>query len=645
MNFFAAQDQARRSTRWLVIVYIIATVVIVLAVTALVGAALYVSGEPGVPPERSILIATAVLATILILGATLYKTSVLSAGGGKVATDMGGTLLSPDVQDPLRKRLRNIVEEISIASGVPVPEIYVLEAEQGINAFAAGYSPGDAAIAVTRGALEILDRDELQGVIAHEFSHILNGDMRLSIRMMGILFGIMVLGIIGRIVLRGSFYGRAMSSRRDRGAPVILAIGIGLAVLGWLGVLLARIIKAAISRQRESLADASAVQFTRQSEGLADALKKIGGFTAGSYIRAVDPEEVSHMLFAGGAKRLTSLFATHPPLTERIQALDPSFRAEDYAEVQAGDRSVHGPEATSEQRHGFAAFAAGNAAGPAPSFDNAIANSMGNPGAEHIEFAQQLRGSIPAGLYNAAHSPGYALLLTIALALDRSGKNVERQLQTVAEQLGSERAALVKKYYAELHDLGPAYNLPLLEITFPVLKRRPAPELEYLVELIGRLIETDGVVDLYEYCFHRVLSGNLQQSIDPSRSRPGNRAAKSDARRAARKLVRIVAEQGHTDSAVRDKAFAAGLAVFGRWASDTDSVPEAAHTIPELDRCLDVLQKINSAGRRSLIEAVTATITYDGKLRLTEAELLRAICATLDCPLPPLITSGTMAPA
>jgi Zn-dependent protease with chaperone function len=211
VNFFDAQDRARQASRRLVAAYIVATILIVLGVTAIVGIALFNFSQAGygltvgdfVAQQAPILIGTAILTTFLILGSSLFKTSVLSAGGGRVATSMGGTLVPADVQDPLRRRLRNVVEEMAIASGVPVPEIYVLEEESSINAFAAGFTPSDAAVAVTRGTLELLDRNELQGVIAHEFSHILNGDMRLNIRLMGVLYGIMVLGLIGRLIVRG----------------------------------------------------------------------------------------------------------------------------------------------------------------------------------------------------------------------------------------------------------------------------------------------------------------------------------------------------------------------------------------------------------------------------------------------------------
>jgi Zn-dependent protease with chaperone function len=621
----------------------VAALLIVAGVTLVVGAAVYMLGSPELAPNPAILLATAALAALLIVGATLYRTAALSAGGGRVATDMGGTLVPTDVQDPLRRRLRNIVEEMSIASGVPVPDIYVLEAEGGINAFAAGYTPGDAAIAVTRGALDVLDRDELQGVIAHEFSHILNGDMRISIRMIGVLFGIMVLSIIGRIVLRGGSYGR-----RNRGAPAVMAIGAGLLILGWIGVFFARLIKAAVSRQRESLADASAVQFTRQSQGLANALKKIGGYSEKSYLRAADPEEISHMLFARGSRRYMSLFATHPPLVERIQALDPSFREEDFPRILPHPQSSR--EDVASQAFADAAGLAGatasggEQAGTADS--RSIGATIGNPDAEQIGFARQLRRSIPESLYSAAHSEASAYLLTLALVLDRTGGHVQRQLHLVAEQLGSERTSAVRRYYEQLMDAGPAYGLPLLEIAFPALKRRPAAQLGFLVDLIRRLVETDGEIDLYEYCFYQVLVGNLRQYGDPGQSASGRGLSKKEAREAALQLIRIVADKGHDDPGRRDAAWRAGTAELGRWASAREAhAPAGAGTVEELDRALDVLRRFDPAGRERLIQALSMTIGHDNRMTVIEAELMRAVCASLDCPLPPLLTSNRLAPA
>jgi len=643
VNFFAAQDQARRASRRLVFAYILATAAIVLGVTTVVGIALFNFTQAGyghsvrsfVAQQAPILIGTAVLTTLFIVGASLFKTSVLSAGGGRVATDMGGTLVPADVQDPLRRRLRNVVEEMSIASGVPVPEIYVLEEESGINAFAAGFTPSDAAIAVTRGTLELLDRNELQGVIAHEFSHILNGDMRLNIRLMGVLFGIMVLGLIGRLIIRGGHHTSIVSSRRNRGAPVVLIIGLGLAILGGIGVFIARIIKAGVSRQREFLADASAVQFTRQNEGIANALKKIGGYSAGSLIKSADPEEVSHMLFGSGAK-FSGLFATHPPLTERIQALDPSFRESDYPAVDP--REFRRGGTADATRAGFAGdITTALASAGSAVLDESLAETVGQPDSEHIEYAQHLRQSIPESLYAAAHSADFAYLLTIALILDRTGRNVERQLVLAREQLGAERAKLLRRYYDDLADTGAEYRLPLLAVAFPALKLRPSQELSFLVSLATRMIEVDGEIDLYEYCFYRILMSNLGQAIDPTGRRSATRARRRKLQSAAIDLLRVLADYGHDSEAHSASAFEAGRATLGKWAQEYGYESDRKLTVTVLDRSLDVLLGLNSKGKETLLRAISITAAHDRKLAVPEAELIRAVCATLNYPLPPIL--------
>lgn len=635
MNFFDAQDRARRATRWLVIVYVLATVLIVAGVTAIVAAAFMMVGQAGQPADPAALITIAVLTALLIIAATIYKTARLSSGGGRVAVDMGGTLISTDVSNPLRRRLRNVVEEMAIASGVPVPEIYVLEEEQAINAFAAGFTPDDAAIAVTRGTLEMLDRDELQGVIAHEFSHILNGDMRLNIRMMGVLFGIMVLGMIGRMILRSSRHSGFGSSRRNKNAAAILVIGAGLTLLGWIGVFAARLVKAAVSRQREFLADSSAVQFTRQTDGIANALKKIGGYHAHSYIQSRDPEEVSHMLFAGGVSRLTSLFATHPPLIERIRALDPGFDESGYPLVDLKSQSAGKPLHVDEARaSGLVAAAASAARQVIP---ESIADAVAHPDARQIAFAAGIRGSIPAELYDAAHSPELAWILTLALTLAGDAELAQRKLRFIDEQLGDERGELIRRYRALIGEIGAGYRLPLLEIAFPALKQRPVQQQEFFVDLVRRLVELDGTVDLYEYCFYRVLVSGLARASDPSRERKGNRAAKKAIREAALELIRTVAHHGHASPDKRRAAYRAGVAEFGEWARDTEYEDTGRRTVSLLDGSLNILGKMNSAGRKSLLQALAKTVGSDGKLTVSEAELLRAICATLNCPLPPLL--------
>ena len=632
-------------SRRLVAAYIVATILIVAGVTAIVSFALYSFTDAGYgtytaadffTQNWAIPAGVALLTTAFILGASMFKTAVLSSGGGQVARQVGGTLVPADVQDPLRRRLRNVVEEMAIASGVPVPEIYVLEEESGINAFAAGFTPSDAAVAVTRGTLELLDRDELQGVIAHEFSHVLNGDMRLNVRLMGILFGIMVLGLVGRLIVRGGYHTSIVTSRRDRGAPVILIIGLGLAILGGIGMFFARIIKAGVSRQREYLADASAVQFTRQSDGIANALKKIGGYSQGSLIKEADPEEVSHMLFGSGSK-LFGIFATHPPLVERIQALDPSFKESDFPRVDPR-KYRQSPLANTEATAGFAGdVTTALASGGAQALAESIAETVGQPESEHVEYAQHLRQSIPASLYDAAHSAELAYLLTIALILDRSGRVVDRQLALAREQLGTERAKLLRRFYDELASTGAEYRLPLLEIAFPALKLRPAEALSYLVSLATRMIEVDGEIDLYEYCFYRILMSNLGKAVDPSGRRRAVRSRRFELQTSVIELLRVLADYGHDDDEQRMAAFGTGIKSLGGWAQEHEFSSDRKHTVSLLNHSLDVLLGLNSKGKESLLRAISATAGYDGKLTVTEAELIRAVCAALDYPLPPIL--------
>jgi hypothetical protein len=426
-----------------------------------------------------------------------------------------------------------------------------------------------------------------------------------------------------------------LSSRRDKGAPVVLLIGVGVALLGWIGVFFARIIKAAVSRQREYLADASAVQFTRQTDGIANALKKIGGYKEASYIRAADPEEVSHMLFGSGA-RFTGLFATHPPLGDRIRALEPSFRESDYPEVvsvSVADRLAQDPA-----RSMAAAAAPAHGVEPA-SLPERVVESAGNPGAQDVAYARQLRQSIPAALYDAAHSAELAYLLVVALVVDRGQQHRERQLRLVEEQLGAERARIVSRLHEEVASMSADHRLPLLEITFPALKLRPAAQLEYLVELASRLIDVDGRVDLYEYCFYRVLRISLGQAANPAQQPGPRHKAKRELRQAAIDLLTVVADFGHRDAASSERAFDAGKACFGKWAQEHRFESKERYSLRALEHSLDILTALNGKGRRVIVRAVTAVAVHDNRVTTAETELIRTVCASLDVPLPLLIAA------
>jgi len=463
--------------------------------------------------------------------------------------------------------------------------------------------------------------------------------MKLNVRLMGVLFGIMSIGLLGRFVLRGTYRSRNIFSSRNRVHPAILVGGAGLAILGAIGVFFARMIKAGVSRQREFLADASAVQFTRQSGGIAGALKKIGGYRAGSRINATDPEQVSHMLFGSGAK-LQGLFATHPPLIERIRALEPGFKEENYPDVEPRHRSIGvDTEADSgSQRASFAAdVTTAIGSGGREVLVDSIIQTVGQPTNDHVEFARDIRLSIPETLYHAAHSSEFVYLLVLSLVLDRSGSVTERQLALVKEQLGAQRAQLVRSYFDELAGIGPEYRLPLLEIAFPALKLRPATELSYLESLTSRLIEIDGEIELYEFCFYRIMISNLSRAKNPTGRQHGIRSGRAELRSAALGLLRILADYGHNTDDERIAAFEKGAAVLGSWAEGAKFESNRELTLDVLSRSLDTLQGLNTKGQGSLLRAVSAAAAYDGQLTIAEAELVRTVCAALNYPLPPIL--------
>jgi Zn-dependent protease with chaperone function len=647
MDFFAQQALARGQSRRLIVLFLVAVACVVAAIGFIVLLALDVGLSPeeraaaggsllGRHPKAGFV---AGLATLLVIGtASLFKVARLRGGGGVVARELGGTLVSPDTTDRRLRRLRNVVEEIAIASGTPVPEIYVLEKEPGINAFAAGWSPADAAVAVTEGALERLNRDELQGVIAHEFSHILNGDMRLNIKLMGVLFGILVIGVAARELLLN-----ARGGGRDGAALLLVALGV--MIIGYVGLFFGRLIKAGVSRQREFLADASAVQFTRQNHGLAGALKKIAATAEGSKLAAHDGEEVSHMLFGDGVG-YASLFATHPPLVERIKRIDRSFDPRELAQMARGGI----PDAGSFEEELEAAPVsrlAGGAPGvppPLPRADAQVAlrpegvvRQVGNPALDDFRAAAAIAGAIAPDLRQLAHAAAHAPALVLALAIDADAGAAATQLSRVEVAFDATLAAEARALRARLEGLHPLQRLPLAAMAFPLLRRRPRPWLVRFVALLDELARLDGVVQLPEYCLLRMIRVQVGDAMDPSRGGGVGGRRVAEAKGEVGALLAVLAKSGHADAESARRAYLAGvLQVFPTGAPGY--APPAAW-VEALDRAMPVLDRLNPASKALLVEGLARTVTHDGRCAIAEAELLRTICAALHCPLPPQLAA------
>jgi Zn-dependent protease with chaperone function len=624
MNFFEHQAAARRASTRLVLLFGLA----VLGIVAAVDAAVYVAAGAGMIPAATVL-------TLAVIGlSSLYRIASLRGGGDPVALQLGGVPVPEDTTDFNLRRLRNVVEEIAIASGVPVPRIYVLEHEAAINAFAAGYTPADAVVAVTRGALDRLNRDELQGVIAHEFSHILNGDMRLNIRLLGVLFGILVLAIIGRKVLQFGGGGRG----RDRGAAAVMVAALVAIVVGYVGLFFARMIKAGVSRQRESLADASAVQFTRQTGGLAGALKKIGGLDAGSRLNdSGNAEEVSHMLFGEGLQ-VSRLFATHPPLLERIQALEPAFRPEQLDALRR-HWAMSPPDGAGED---VALGLAGGGVAALPAAGAQIAMNpttvvaqVATPSPDDYARADAIAARIPASLRALAARREEVMPLLLGLLLDVAPGLAANQRMEIAARLGADVADAATRLRAgELAGLHPMLRLPLAALAFPVLRLRPRPQLEAFLDAVEAVANADGEVSLFEYCLGRLLQVQVRDSLEPAKHASFGRRKLADAGSEVATLLCVVAQAGNDDPGEAKRAYLAGI----DRALPREHLPYLPRDgVQVLDSVWAVLDALDPLGRQLLVEGITATIAHDGRVGVAEAELLRTICGVLRCPLPPML--------
>jgi Zn-dependent protease with chaperone function len=534
-----------------------------------------------------------------------------------------------DTRDARRRRLRNVVEEIALASGVPVPEIYVLEEESGINAFAAGFTPADAAVAVTRGALEKLERDELQGVIAHEFSHILNGDMRINIRLMGVLFGILVLAIIGRRVLIHSRF--ASVGRNKNGAPLIL-IAFAVTAVGYVGLFFGRWIKAAVSRQREYLADASAVQFTRDPNGIGGALKKIAVYSQGSYLRA-DTEEISHMLFGNGSKML--FFATHPPIVQRIQRIEPGFQKEELDTLAARIMREQTRREEEAEQQGVQAQAR---RGPFDARD--IIEGIGNPQFERILMAAALAAGLPDNVRQAAHSTEWAPEVIFYTLLDQDREIREQQLLAIAQHMGGESEAQVRALLSASGPVRPEHRLPVMEMAFPALKRRPPDFLAQVLRTVDALSQADKRLDVFEFLLARMIKRDLWESSNPHAARSSGSKSLAALRAEALTVLAVLARHGNDRPEAAAAAYQAGAAGLGETAAPFEE------TAPQdwagaLDFALPKLDQLRSKEKERLVEAMLAVVLHDEEIRPTELELLRVVCELIHVPLPMLTGPGS----
>ena len=615
MNFFEHQDLARRNTRVMVVLYALAVVAVVLAVDVVLGFAyLAMSEQKSVPRALYLWGALATAAAILLV--SLVRMRRLRAGGEAIARMVGAKRVEPGSTDPLERRLLNVVEEMAIASGTRVPAVYVMQEENGVNAFAAGYDVSNAVIAVTRGALQLLTRDELQGVIGHEYSHIVNGDMRLNIRMIGVLAGIVFVGAVGEFLMR-STSGRRGS--RDSGSAQIVAAGLALMLIGYVGLFFARLIKAAVSRQREFLADASSVQFTRNPSGIAGALDQIRASAAGTLVANRYAEDLSHMFFGQAVKlRFAALFATHPPLDERIRRVMPGFGPAQYRARRQAAGPGSAPAAADGQRAGDQAHAWGRSVAQSVAL-------VGTLQADKVDYARRLLERVPPVFRDAMRERERAPAAVLALLLAQQNELMAQQLAAVRAAGGAPLAAAARLLAPHAAPLGPEFRLPLVDLALPVLRTLADPA--KFLAAIEAAIQADRRVTLHEFVVLTLLRSQLQ----PARPAKSDRAI-SPLQAEIVVLLSLLAHAGTQGEA--QPAFGAGASRLGL--RDAALLSREALSFETAAAALERLRGLAPRAKAELVSALFATLTWDRKVRLAEAELMRMVGAALDCPVPPL---------
>ncbi len=695
MDFQTRQEEAQQNTTKLIAILALGVISIIAVVSVLMTALLYYgSGE--FQPLSAIAVAAPVT-TVGVVGASLVKSSQIKGGGGAyVATSMGGRPVDFNTLDPAEKQLANVVEEIAIASGMPVPALFVLDEEPGINAFAAGWTADNAAIGVTRGALQQLNRRELQGVIAHEFSHIRNGDTRVKTRIIGWVFGIAVITVLGRILLHHLWWAPRSRNSKDNSAMIMVAAGVGLLVIGSVGTLFARMVQAAVSRQREYLADASAVQYTRDPSGIGEALMKIGGMGTENKIRAAHATEAGHLFFSTA---IGSSLATHPPLKDRIRRLLPDWNGEfeaprptwvesrgpspsasgaggnragngnGWGEALPGQVAIPGmPDLGLPGPLGGAAILAAGSAGtgdprtgdphagsapttepdrrppppppppppPGPQAGSGFAPpSFDGPTDAHIDHARDLLARIPESVQNYLHTRQGAVAAVVGLLVSADPKMRPDQLEAAGDRVGIAPDYLdaASRVITDLHR---SLQLPAIDIALHSIRELPYEYKLNLAETIRAIENSRHDQDLFRWTLRRVMLRHLEDQHDDGSAVHDKRL--SDLKPEVLTVYGVIAWFNSSGSAETQSAFDAALGSVGAPATPVPPIEEL--TFDRLDEALERLSRLDRPGREAFVGGATVAVLHDGKTTVEEAELIRVVADAVRLPVPPLLPTA-----
>ena len=650
MNFFAEQDDARKKTKYLVLLFVLAVITLTVITSVIVATGFwaaegynsrtdtFLSGSQNPLSQYfswTVYGKICMFVSGTILCVIIFKWFSLSGGGKKIAESLGGTRLNPNTDNSDERRILNIVEEMALASNMPVPPVYLLKEERAINAFAAGNTPANAVIGITRGALDQLNRDQLQGVVAHEFSHILNGDMRLNLKLIAMLSGILFISSAGRILMHVGNGGYSRHSSRRGGDIRVVGAGLVLMLVGWLGSFFAGMIKAAISRQREFLADASAVQFTRNPQGIANALKIMGGYIKGTRLTTPHAEEANHM-FIGSSQGPLELFATHPPLENRIRKIEPHWngelikRKEKLSESEALERKQRLEKNKNTQQKKFAATVIAGAAvtGEFADIVSAISDNETTtiPGTE----------GIPPELSQIVMEPFGATALVFALLLDEKQVIQNKQLGVIKKAGVPGLSTQTLQMIPGLARMDVSYRLPLLELAIPALKSMSAKQYQVFKKTMMETIYADNKIDMFEWCLYQLTTHYLEADIENAKSSKPKYKKFNRISEEYCLILSMLAHYGHQDTKEAERAFGRGANTVGAYSLKL--IPEEQCNLVDFIKAANKLANCYPLLKAKLLKGLADCTKQDGEITTSEKEIITSLAAVIDSPIPNLLT-------
>jgi Zn-dependent protease with chaperone function len=641
MNFYKAQDDAHRKTKILIFYYagaILATGIAMHFAMSLIRVHLLarftkekILFRDALSDWNGLALVVGVTYAVIVLG-SLYKRLQVSSGGSVVAQSLGGTLIAPDTRDPEERQLLNVVEEMAIASGMPVPQVWVMDADRGINAFAAGTEPGNAVIGVTRGTIQGLNRAELQGVVAHEFSHILNGDMKMNIRLLCMLHGLLLITLIGYGLFRfGLNSGNSGKKKENSGLPIAI-IGAAIIAVGTVGAFFASLIQAAISRQREYLADASAVEFTMDPSGISGALKKIGGTALRGYVSSSNASEMEHMFFASSGI-FNYGFASHPPLEERIKIIEPSWNGEFPI---ASKRSFEERQEMWNQnsskpvtRNPMDILSNGIAA-------SALLNDIGDSSKMKVQQGHVIISGLERSWIDACHDKYHAQLLIYGMLMADEKSVRDQERKHLQAHVGTELSDQVLFWKGQMKHAESTQKIAMLDLCIPTLRMLAREEYQEFVSLTQWLIRSDNHVDLFEFMLQKLLQRHLDSYfLGEAKNRVEHRSLNTLSRQ-LNVILSTIAGVGANSEQDLHASYKASIDLLEEYGvKGLSLLPPAECGLAKASEALEQIGAATPLIKKQVLMICGRAVVHDGKVTNQEAELIRAVADAIGCSVPP----------